>query len=170
MSYGVDYKMTGFKDIEKALDKLPEEVAKTTERAALRDAMIPVRDSAKANAARFRDSGLLAESINVRVSKIRSGKLRGEITARVGPRGGHGRWITRRQKITNEDGTVSLKYRREYADPTKYAHLVEAGTAHSQAQPFIRPAILQNRNQIIPRMAKGYERGLRRSIRKIRKK
>lgn len=167
--WGFNVQWKGMDDLRKALDKLPPELAKTAEKAALRDAMKPVAAAAKANAGSSKDSGLLQESIGITVRKVRSGRMRGEHTARVGPRGGRGRRITRIIKSVNADGSVELRYRREYADPTKYAHLVELGTAHSPARPFLRPAILSNQSKIPGLLAKGYSRGFERAVRRARR-
>jgi len=52
----------------------------------------------------------------------------------------------------------------------KYAHLVEYGTSKMAARPFIRNAIASSETQIMHEMAKGYEKGLDRAVRKLRKK
>ena len=73
------------------------------------------------------ETGLLRESIHS-MTKTKSGVIYGV----VGARSGLSMTVTR----TRDDGTTyEIK-----SDPSKYSHLVELGTAHSQAKPFLRPA------------------------------
>jgi HK97 gp10 family phage protein len=151
------------KAIEKALKKLPEELKRTTETAALRDGAKPILKAAKALAKSSEDTGLLIKSLGINVRKGRSGSTRGIYTARIGARGGFGKIVG-----TYKSGKKAGKPIRK--DPKYYAHLVELGTSHSQAKPFIRPAIESAKGQIVPGMAKGYERGLARAVQKLKTK
>jgi len=145
-------KLEGLKEIQKALAKLPDELKRTTEMAALRDGAKPILQASKQYAKSSEDEGDLIKSLGLNVRKGKSGSTKGIYTARVGVRKGFSRVVNGKKK-----------------DPFKYAHLVELGTVHSQAQPFIRPAIDSSQNQIIPAMAKGYERGLTRAVAKLKK-
>lgn len=158
MARSASIQLTGFKELEKALLSLPAELAKEAEAGALRAGMVPVRRATIANAAATKDTGLLQKSIGLTVRRIRKkGQNTNRYTARVGPRSGFGQEVVRKGK-------------KQYADPVRYAHLVELGTSHSAAKPFIRPALDSQQGEIIERMAQGYNKGLARAVAKLRKK
>jgi HK97 gp10 family phage protein len=156
-------KITGLKEIQRALNKLPLELQKTTETAALRSGAKPILTAAKSNAKSSEDTGLLLESLGVNVRKGRSGATKGIYTARIGARKGFRKVIGVRANGKNAGKPI-------YKDPVKYAHLVELGTSHSAAQPFIRPAVDSASSQVLSEMAKGYDKGLARAVAKLRKK
>lgn len=86
--------------------------------------------SAVAKAARARvpvETGLLKKSIGTSVKTTKKGNVVGVI----GPRRGFKQQVNRPSRIVQNTT----------ADPTKYAHLVEFGTAHSAPQAFLRPAM-----------------------------
>lgn len=145
--------LTGMRELQQALNRLPKELQRTVEASALRAGMAPVRKSARANLGRSKDSGLLQKSLGLTVKKSKNGQL----TARVGPRSGFTQTVTRKGRT-----------KPQKANPVKYAHLIEYGTSRAPAQPFIRPAVESNSGQIIDEMAKGYDKGLDKAVRKIR--
>jgi HK97 gp10 family phage protein len=159
-------KLTGFKELEAALLKLPPELAKTVEAAALRAGMVPVRKAAIGYAGKSKRTGLLQKSIGLTVRRIRR-KMQyvNRYTARVGPRGGF-----RQPLLTPSGKQATRKGRPAFQDPRYYAHLVEYGTAKHPAQPFIRPALEAVQGEILAAMAKGYAKGMDRVVRKIRSK
>ena len=148
-------KLSGMSDLRRALEKLPKELRRTTESAALRAGATPIRKAAKANLSGVKDTGLLQKALGLTVKKTRAGQL----TARVGPRSGFAQVVLRKGRS-----------KPEKANPVKYAHLVEYGTSKMAARPFIRNAIASSETQIMHEMAKGYEKGLDRAVRKLRKK
>ena len=155
-SIGIDIK--GLNEIKRKLERLPDELSKKVEAMALRDAMKPTAKAAKQNAAAIKDTGLLSKSIGLNVRKMKkSGPGKGTYSARVGPRSGFKTTVKR--KGSNKE-TV--------ANPAKYAHLVELGTSHSPAQPFIRKAVESTEGQMLNALAAGYDRGLANAIRKIK--
>jgi HK97 gp10 family phage protein len=162
-------KLTGFKELEAALLKLPAELAKTVEADALREGMKPVRKASQAIAKGNADTGLLAKSIGLTVRRVRR-KLQNvnRYTARVGARTGFRKEVERTSTFKTSSGKVVTRKRKEMADPTKYAHLVEYGTSHSAAKPFIRTALESAESEIIDGLAKGYEKGMEKIVRKIR--
>ena len=164
-------KLTGFKELEAALLKLPKELAAIAEAAALREGMKPVHKAAKSFAVKGKGphAGLLAKSIGLTVRRVRR-KLQymNRYTARVGPRGGFrvslGTAIARKTKGNRIKGQPYEKIK----DPRFYAHLVEYGTSHSPAKPFIRPALEANEAAIMAGLQKGYEKGMEKVVKKIR--
>lgn len=165
--------LSGFKELEKALLALPAELSRQAEQGALRAGMIPVRKLAVAYAPTSNEDnpGLLKKSIGLNVRKIR-GRLQNatRYTARVGPRTGFGVSTgIKVARITKGRKIKGMTYGGR-KDPVKYAHLVELGTSHSAAKPFLRPAMDAAEPQIITEMAKGYEKGLAKAVDKLRKK
>lgn len=154
--------LTGFKELETAMLKLPPELAKIAEADALRYGMIPVRKSAQSYAKSIKDTGQLYKSIGLTVRRIRR-KLQyiNRYTARVGARGGFNLKI----------GTYTRGKKKGKAinrDPRYYSHLVEYGTSKMPARPFIRPAVESNEDAIMAGLQKGYEIGMVKVVRKIR--
>lgn len=141
-----------------ALEKLGPGLRKSAETAVLRAGATPLRKAAKANAAKSKDTGLLQKSISLRVATTKGNK-----TVRVGPKKGM------RQMVTRTDKRTGRKY-QEMADPNNYSHLVEYGTAHSAAKPFIRPAIDSSQGQIVDAMANGLDKHLTRVAKRLAKR
>jgi HK97 gp10 family phage protein len=51
----------------------------------------------------------------------------------------------------------------------RYAHLVELGTAHSAAKPFLRPALDESGQEAVDRMGANLWGGIERELSKVRK-
>ena len=141
-------KMTGMRELNRAFKRLPGELKKGGEKAVLRAGAKPINVAAKSRAPV--GSGLLKKSIGTNVKKVD-----GEVTARVGPRSGWKKEVTR-------DG------RQVVSDPNKYSHLVEFGTSHSAARPFIRPAVDSTRNQVVGAMAVGLDKYVARAVQRVK--
>jgi HK97 gp10 family phage protein len=141
-------RVDGLRELRRSLAALPAELQRQSESSALREGMKPVLKTARALAPR--DSGLLKKAIGLTVRKGKNG-----ITSRVGARTGF------RQQVARKGKTVT-------ADPSKYSHLVEYGTSHSAAKPFIRPAVESNESAITEGLAKGYEKGMEKAIAKVK--
>ena len=150
----ISFKMDGFDRLEKALSKLPKELRDGVERTALRAGAKPIETKAKSGAPVT--SGLLRSSIGVVVKKIKSGKLAGTLSARVGARTGFGE-------------TQMVNGQPVKKDTVKYAGIVEYGTATMPARPFMRSAVESSRTEVMTGLAKGYESGMKRIIKKIKK-
>ncbi len=158
MPAAATFKLHGVSGVIKSLDSLPEKLRKSAETAVLRAGAVPIRKAAKANAAKSKDTGLLQKSIGLALR----GKL-GSKSVRIGPR------LGMRQKITRTDKRTGRKY-EEIADPNNYSHLVEYGTSHSAAKPFIRPAIDSSQGQVVDAMATGLDKHLTRVAARLAKK
>lgn len=151
----------GIRNVARALERLPRELQRNAEMSALRQGGKPVLTAAKANAAGSMRTGLLRKSIGITVRKNKTGKFRGAYTARIGPRTGFAKTIGVFVK-GNKKGKPKIQ------NPVQYAHLVELGTSHSPAKPFIRPAVTGAGQAVLEGMAKGYQTGLARAIAKVR--
>ena len=148
-------KITGAREIRDALRKLPKELQRAAEKAVLRAGAQPIAKAAKARAPK--DSGLLKKSIGLRVATVK-----GETSARVGPRTGMKQQVTRKRP--------NGKTYTETADPNKYSHLVELGSSRAPAKPFIRPAVDAAASDTLAAMATGYEKHLTKVVAKLRKR
>lgn len=148
-------KITGAREIRDALRKLPKELQRAAEKAVLRAGAQPIAKAAKARAPK--DSGLLKKSIGLRVATVK-----GETSARVGPRTGMKRQVTRKRP--------NGKTYTEMADPNNYSHLVELGSSRAPAKPFIRPAVDAAASDTLAAMATGYEKHLTKVVAKLRKR
>ena len=160
MAFGgnISIDQAGLRGVMSALDDLLPQLRKSAETAVLRAGAAPIRKAARANAAKCKDSGLLRKSIGLNIATVR-----GEKSARIGPQKGL------RQKVTRTDKRTGKK-REEIADPNNYSHLVEFGTSHSSAQPFIRPAIDSAQGQTLNAMTAGLDKHLTRVAARLAKK
>ena len=141
-------KLVGVRDLSRALDRLPIELQRSAERAVLRAGAKPILKAAKSKVVKA--SGLLKKSLGTNVKK-----LKGETTARVGPRKGY-------------SGKVKRGNREVFQNPSKYSHLVEYGTSHSAAKPFIRPAVDSTQGEVVGAMAAGLDTHLTKVVRKLK--
>lgn len=138
----------------KTLNGLPDRLKKSGEKAALRAGGAPIRKAAKTNAKKSKDTGLLMRSIGLNVKTVQ-----GFTSVRIGPRKGFRQAVERTDKVTG-------KKRVEMADPSNYSHLVEYGTSHSAAKPFIRPAVDSAKGEVLSAMATGLSKHLARAAKK----
>ncbi len=114
-----------------------------------------VREDAKArlSAQGAVRTGLLRKSLGV---KLKSNFPKGYVYGVVGPRRGFkreiGQMIEANAIRSLERRGARIDRKPVYADPVRYAHLVEYGTKHSQAKPFMRPALDENKTRVIDLM------------------
>lgn len=156
MSFAI--KTTGLREMQRTLERLPKELLKSSESAVLRAGAKPIEKAAKAKAPSR--TGLLKKSIGNRVKKGKDGIT----TARIGPRTGFkGKSLGKRK---NKQGVMTERF----ADPNKYSHLVEFGTSHSPAKPFIRPAIDSASGEVVEAMAQGLDKHLTRTAARLARK
>ena len=143
--------ITGDHALDRVLAKLPDKIQKKVMKAALRAATKPIIKTARARLAPVRRTGLLAKSIGV--VKFRNFPD-GNSVARVGARG--------RYKAPDPDRPGRMIM------PQFYSHLVELGTRHSPATPFLRPALKQNKSAAVGAMKKKVEQGIDRQVKRLR--
>lgn len=130
------------KVLRKAITKASQAMTKLAKR------LVPVRKRSDRGLVDDYRGGLLKKSIGYKVKIYRT---TGNAVAIVGPRSGFRKaiGITKRSGRPGKLNLDSPKRRKRrdprpvgttiYADPVNYAHLVEYGTRHSAAQPFLRP-------------------------------
>jgi HK97 gp10 family phage protein len=127
MPMKIDFKLTGAKELEKSMKHLPVIMRKKHWPRALVRALKPIRDKAKSNARANKDTGALSKSIISKAKVYKGGEIAwggvGADRDYVAPAPAHRK---------TKSGTIR---------PAFYSHLVEFGTTHSPAKPFLRPAL-----------------------------
>lgn len=115
--------LDGGLELVNLLRELPKRVEKKGHRAAITAACTPIARAAKASAPR--ESGLLKKAIGKKVKSYSRGTVAGIIGAKRAIQGQH---------------------KGKNRVPANYLHLVEKGTSHSAAQPFLEDAYNANKD------------------------
>lgn len=157
MAVGVTVELKGLQAALAALDGLKKTHRNKIIRPAVTAASQMVLKSARANVPR--EAGLLKRSLIKKIKTYKSGKIIGII----GPKRGMKQTVHRKGALWGKGGNVT-------SDPANYAHLVEKGTqphmigifAHpgSRPQPFLVPALEENREAIVSLMTARLREGL----------
>ena len=126
----VDVALTGAPELERALKNLSEVTRKKVIATATSRALTPIRAEARRNAPVR--TGALRADISKKVKKYRSGNVWGAVG------------IKKHYLRTSSGHSI---YMRDH--PSNYVHLVEFGTVHSPARPFLRNALRNNRGQAL---------------------
>lgn len=131
-------------DLNRAIQRLPEELQKRAYRSVISTGARVIAKNAKK---RIRnDSGLLKKSIDIKVPR------KNTRVAIIGTRRGVGAVVNGRQKWA-----------------VNYAKNVEFGTANTQAQPFLRPAIDSSASEVLQKMSAGLNRFLTRAAASVKR-
>ena len=125
---------------------------RSTFRRAMSRAMSPVKKDAKAMAP-VRE-GFLQRSISLRnyIGGSLSRKRRADAASLVLVR-------NRREMVTNYSGWDNIKARP--VNPVRYAHILESGSAHAAAQPFLVPAFKKHEKGMVDRFGQELWRAMR---------
>lgn len=160
MAFAVKAKLEGAGPVLKRLEVLPEKVRKKVLRQAVAGAARTVAKTAKANVKAVKETGLLGRSIGSKVKAYAKGSK--STVGVVGPRKGF------REAVIRKRGKWKPAAPKPsgYADPTKYAHLVERGTRRSRAIWFLRDALQRNESAIVAKMSEIIEAGIQREASK----
>jgi len=138
----------GLAGLTDALKALPSAVAQED---ALGAALVKggeiIRDQAEANlvANGSVDTGLLSRTVEVK--KVKS-KVDGRVNVVVKP-------STKLSMVVRKGKTKATRAR-----PSKYAHFIEYGTEHSQAAPFLRPAVDTKGDEAVRAIGKAVQNGV----------
>lgn len=136
----VRVKVLGLKQLRKELLEVPEKLRRKALRSAqTRASRIIITEARSRVPVRF---GLLKKSLG---RKSKTYRKSGTVVSVIGPRKGF--------KTQRVGGS-------KYDDPVRYAHLVEYGTRHSAAKPFLRPAWDHNRDRIMREQVEAIRRAL----------
>ena len=146
-SAGIEFK--GMKELNRAIQRLPEELQKRAYRSVITTGARVIARHARKNISTER-TGLLKKSIGVK-SIVFKGANSGAL-AIIGPK-----------------RSVQGEYKGKRVIPANYSHLVEYGTSHSAAKPFIRPAIDSSKSEVMTKMAAGLNRFMTRAVASARR-
>lgn len=145
MSMRTKVQVQGAKQVIKRLNKLKRGVKNKILRKAITKSCQPVAKAAKANTPI--ETGLLKKSLGHKVKTYKD-----DVVGIVGPRRGMGKVVT-------------VRGRKVYRDPVKYAHLVERGTVDSKPQPFLLPAWESNKQAISQILTNEIRQGIESEVR-----
>lgn len=148
MAFSIRARVDGLQDILRKLDELPKKLRNKFLRRAVSDAAKLILWSARARTPRR--FGILKKSLGRKVKVYRRS---GTMVAIVGARVGFKQQVGTRVKASR----ASARYPKApgdpiYADPTKYLHLVELGTARSKGVHMLRDALQVNKSAIRDKM------------------
>lgn len=133
-----DFSIVGLKEVKAKMNKVSQTVLDTGTRAALRKAAGIVKKAAQQNALAVDDPKTgrrIRDNITLQFAS-RLFQRDGVIMYRVGV-------ATNRGRIPTPNADEGAR------GNTPHWHLVEFGTERAQAQPFMRPALANNINQVI---------------------
>lgn len=163
--------VTGLPELRDNIDKLSTEISGPSIKTALRAGANVIRDRAKANAIKLDDPST-PENISKNIVTSwgrKETQATGNMTMRVGIMGGAGRVRGERLK----KGQVAVKGRNaNTSNPggdTRYWRMLEFGTKHMAARPFMRPAMNTSASQAFSTFATALERAINRNIKKAGK-
>jgi HK97 gp10 family phage protein len=138
-------RIIGLDAIKRKLEALPEQLRRKAYRSALSSGARVIAKAAKRKVGKG-ESGMLKKSIGI---KYLPATTRSQALGLVGPKRGNG-------------GI----YNGQRRNPTRYAHLVEKGTRHSAAKPFLRPAMIETQSEVFMKMSAMIDRAIARELAK----
>lgn len=147
MGDGFGIKITGEKELRRRLNRLASAAQRKIVRPAVNVALTPVNKAAKAKAPV--KTGTLKKSLGKRVKAY---TRTGVVWGGIGPRSGF-KWVDDKGHAHN---------------PVNYAQLVELGTQHSAAQPFLRPALDERKAEVLTTLNQKVNEGIQREIRRAK--
>lgn len=158
---GVEVQITGLDELKATLEGVSYDTQRKGGRFALRKAAQVIREKAKANAMRL-DDPETGRTIAANIAERWDGKFfrrtGGDMKSRIGVLGGSIRRATKGNPDTGAGGA------------TPHAMLVELGTEHSRAQPYLRPAAEESVNQVVNTFVTEFDRHVERAIKRHAKK
>lgn len=160
MADGVEFSIIGMGELIGKLESVKEDTRRRGGRFALRKAAQVIVEESKQNAERIDDPETgrkISENIKERWSNRRF-RQTGDLMFRIGVLGGGNFSASRGNPDTGAGG------------PTPHWHLIELGTKHARAQPFLRPAASDNINQVIDVFSREYIKAIDRAIKRAQKK
>lgn len=160
MTDGVQFSLVGLDSLLGKLEAVTHDAKYKGGRFALRKAANLVKAKVQENAKRIDDTASAADiSANAAVRwSSRTFKRTGNLAFRVGIMGGAGGNLSQKEQASGLPG-----------GDTRHWRLVEFGTEHSRAQPFMRPALSQNIGAATDEFIKQYDKALDRAIKKAAK-
>ncbi|ACK47079.1 HK97 gp10 family phage protein [Shewanella baltica] len=153
MAAKFDFSLIGLKEVKAKMNKVSQTVLDTGTRTALRKAAGIVKKAAQENSLNVDDPKTgrrIRDNVTLQFAS-RLFKSEGVIMYRVGI-------ATNRGRIPTPNADEGAR------GNTPHWHLVEFGTEHAQAQPFMRPALANNINQVIGRFTVEFDKELDKAL------
>ncbi|MGI2201019.1 HK97-gp10 family putative phage morphogenesis protein [Shewanella baltica] len=153
MAAKFDFSLIGLKEFKAKMNKVSQTVLDTGTRTALRKAAGIVKKAAQENSLNVDDPKTgrrIRDNVTLQFAS-RLFKSEGVIMYRVGI-------ATNRGRIPTPNADEGAR------GNTPHWHLVEFGTEHAQAQPFMRPALANNINQVIGRFTVEFDKELDKAL------
>lgn len=145
----IEFELTGLDAVLKKMRALPVDVRMKGARFALRKSANLIRNAAVENAKRVNNPATreeIAKNIAVRFA-TRESKRTGDVMFRVGVLGGARQYAKTRENVRKRRAGQTYTTDGSSANPggdTWYWRLVEFGTQHTPARPFMQPALSSN--------------------------
>ncbi|MGI2148013.1 HK97-gp10 family putative phage morphogenesis protein [Shewanella baltica] len=153
MAAKFDFSLIGLKEVKAKMNKVSQTVLDTGTRTALRKAAGIVKKAAQENSLNVDDPKTgrrIRDNVTLQFAS-RLFKSEGVIMYRVGI-------ATNRGRIPTPNADEGAR------GNTPHWHLVEFGTELAQAQPFMRPALANNINQVIGRFTVEFDKELDKAL------
>ena len=162
----------GVKDLQRALMGLKAALQRRVMRGAMSKASRVLVKEVKQKV--VVETGTLKRSIGFKLFTGKSGADAGTVMSKIGPRRGMARKValTKKGKLRAFSEKAAAKAgldraKMETRNPTRYAHLVELGTAHSPPKSFLRTAIDGSRDMVLGVLRAQIRIGIEREARKL---
>ena len=159
----IEVKLTGLKELEKALEQLPKEIQSRPLRSAVSAAAKVIVDDVKARVP-------VGETGNLKTAVYRYRSRRNSSTGRetffVGIRQGKAQY--KDTAYNRRRGRVGKTYKT--AGEAYYWRFLEFGTAKMQAKPFLRPAFEANKSKAVEVMKDRLGKAIQSQAKKLAKK
>lgn len=165
MADNVEFSITGVEALSRKLTTIPLQVSKKPGRRALGKGATLVARAARKKA-RSLDDPSTSESIARNIAQrfdARHFRRTGELKIKVGVRGGARQYgNTRQNRRLNRVGKSyeTLGSKGNPGGDTWYWRFLEFGTSRSRAQPFLRPALSENIQEVVNKVATELSREL----------
>jgi HK97 gp10 family phage protein len=132
----------GDKELIKAMGDVKANIMRRVMRPAINFGLTPITKAAKANV------------------EVESGLTKKAIKKKVGKRGAWGKVYI--------DPKIEGEYNGKKRKPANTAHLLEFGTEHSEAKPFMRPAVESKRTESLARIGSKAKENLAKLAAKVK--
>lgn len=144
-----EFELKGLETVQARMRGLSSDLQKKGVRSALRKAANEIKKKAVENAARVNDP-LTKEDISKNIAvrfNARQSRQTGDVVFRVGVLGGAKQYADNKKNVRTRRAGTSYKTDGDKGNPggdTWYWRFLEFGTQKMQAQPILRPALINN--------------------------
>ena len=161
----IELKVEGLQELNRKLDQFALKTQKSMVTSALRAGAKIVQAAAKANAHKSKhpSSGALAESVGIKAKRFgRGGK--GSVSSL---------WVgalrSDKKAVAQYAGFYGKASVKSINGGIRHGHLVEFGTKHQEARPWLYPALKGNEQAVVNRFRTVLSKRIEREVKKINK-